>query len=123
MIMVVIKIIVNGSETDSGVPHVAGDMPQSQIVLSEGTVTFSIRNNGGTDAGEVTTLGTASYDSSLPALQPVIWFDGYGNNNNWKYTRNLSEFEVRLLDSATGLPVSLEAPGCSLTFAIKSRKE
>lgn len=35
----------------------------------------------------------------------------------------LSEFEVRLLDSATGEPVSLEAPGCSLTFAIKSRKE
>jgi len=35
----------------------------------------------------------------------------------------LSEFEVRLLDSSTGEPVSLEAPGCSLTFAFKTRKE
>ena len=42
---------------------------------------------------------------------------------NNAYPIILSEFEVRLLESATGEPVSLEDPGCSLTFAIKSKKE
>ena len=65
----------------------------------------------------IPSLVKTNQDMSYNAPYPI-----FVDINN-AYDLVLSSLEVRVLDSATNLPVALENPACSLTFAFKTRKE